>query len=321
MHHKHVKLLSKTLGIKFLSSSEKYLDTPLFVKRDKTKSFQFLIDKFYTRLSNYKRTNLNGAGRTVVTKHVLSSLDVYHMSCFPFHKKITSKIDSIQRTFWWSKKNPRRATYFCSWNDIDKAADSSSWIWKGIVKGLVFLKANIVSKINDGTSTKIWSSNWLPFSNSPPVWISPNFNDYTFVSELIDVQNNNWNIGLLISLFSPDDVIKIRSLRININEKDSIMWDHTKSSAFTIKTTYNIYMNESSSVEVTSFWKKVWSLDCLPKIKFFMWKVFAQMLPVNFILMIYNPVVDDCCPLCRNDVESIIHLFFFCPIAATFGCY
>ncbi|XP_026399097.1 uncharacterized protein LOC113294945 [Papaver somniferum] len=212
------------------------------------------------------------------------------MTCFPFPKKITSKIDSIQRVFWWSKKNPRRAAYFRSWNDIgrsklcgglgirnshatnrvfiaklgwricrnpdhlvsrflkdkyfrnqnlleiDKAADNSSWIWKGIVKGLVFLKDNIVSKINDGSSTKSWSSVWLPCSNSPPVSISPNFNDYTFVSELIDVQNHSWNIGLLNSLFAPDDVIKIRSLRLNINEKDSIMWAHTNNGDFTVKT-------------------------------------------------------------------------------------
>lgn len=216
LHHKHIKLLTKTLGIKFLSSFEKYLGTPLFVKRDKTKSFQFQIDKFYSRLGNTKRTVLNVAGRNVVTKHVLSSLVVYHMSYFPFPKKITSKIDSIQRTFWWSKKNPRKAVYFRSWGDIgksklngglgirnsfavnrvliaklgwrllknpnqliskflkdkyypnqnlleiDKAAANSSWIWKGIINSLKFLKANIVYKINDGNSTKIWSSSWIP---------------------------------------------------------------------------------------------------------------------------------------------------------------
>lgn len=275
MHHKHVKLISKDLGIKFLSTSEKYQGTPLFINRDKTKSFQFLIDKFYSRLSNCKRTNLNGDGRTVITKHVLSSLVVYHMSWFPFPKKITSKIDSIQRTFWWSQKNPRRAAYFRSWSDIgrskmcgglgirnsyatnrvfitklgwrtsknpdqlvsrflkdkyfpnqtlleiDKAADTSCWLWKGIIKSRVFLQSNIVSKINDGTSTKILSSNWFPLSNLPLVSISDNYNNYTFVSELIDDHTNTWNIGLLNSLYSPEDVIKIRSLRLNISKKMS----------------------------------------------------------------------------------------------------
>lgn len=132
----------------------------------------------------------------------------------------------------------------------------------------------------------------------------------------MDVQNNTWNIGLLTSLFSPDDVIKIRSLRINTSKKDNIFWSHTKSGDFSVKTAYNLYMNDYNSIEDASFWKKVRSLECLPKIKFFMWKVFAQMLPVNSTPKLYNPVVDDCCPLCRNEVESVMHLFIRCPIAS-----
>lgn len=173
--------------------------------------------------------------------------------------------------------------------EIDKAADTSSWIWKGIVKSIVFLKSNIVCKINDGTYTKIWSSNWLPLSNLPPISISNNHNNYTFVNELIDDQTNTWNIGLLNSLFSLEDVIKIRSLKLNISKKDELMWAHTRNGEFSIKSAYNVYMNMSFSAEETSFWKKVLSLDCLPKIKFFMWKIFTEMLPVNSMLKFYNP--------------------------------
>ncbi|XP_026435978.1 uncharacterized protein LOC113333788 [Papaver somniferum] len=307
MHHKHVKLLGRTLGIKFLSSSEKYLRTPLFVNRNKTKSFQFLINKFYSRLSNCMKTNLNVSGRTVVTKHVLSSLAVYHMSCFPFPKKIITEIDSIQKTFWWSKKDPRRAAYYKSWGDIgksklngglgikntyatnrvfiekigwrmckkpdhlvsrffkdkyfpnqslleiDKAADRSSWIWKGMVKGMKFIKANIVYKINDGKATSIWSSNWFPFSSSPPISINPNFTNFDFVSDLIDMQNNSWNLSLINSLFSQDDVNIIISLRINTNKQDDIMWAHTRNGKFTIKSAYKAFMNEIVTVEDASF--------------------------------------------------------------------
>ncbi|XP_026439305.1 uncharacterized protein LOC113337993 [Papaver somniferum] len=198
MHHRHIKILSKALNMKFLSSSEKYLGTPLFIGEDKTKSFSFLIDNFYARLNSSKKSNLNIAGRTVVTKHVLSILSLYHMACFPLPKTVTSKIDSIQRTFWWAKKNLKHDAYFRSWGDIgksklngglglrnsfatnrvfnyklgwrilknqgslltrflkdkyfpnqnlleiDKDADSASWMWKGIIKGLRFIKANSV---------------------------------------------------------------------------------------------------------------------------------------------------------------------------------
>ncbi|XP_026383447.1 uncharacterized protein LOC113278940 [Papaver somniferum] len=332
MHHKHIKLMSRTLKIKFLSNYEKYLGTPLFIGRDKSKSFYFLVENFYSRLRSCKKTNLKVAGRTVVTKHVLSSLAVYHMSCFPLPKKITSKIDTIQRTFWWSKKNLKHAAYFCSSGDIgksklygglrirntyatnrvficklgwrvisnpnnlvsiflkdkyfpnqnlleiDKAADSSSWIWKGIVIGLNFTRDNVVTKINDSASNKIRSFNWISSSFSPPVSSHRNYCNYTVVSDLIDVQNNCWNVSLLYDLFSPGEVIRIRTIRINLNKSDRLMWAHTKNGAFTIKSAYRSYMNENSALEDANFWRKVW------------------------------------CPLCHDHEETVVHLFIKGPV-------
>lgn len=55
MHHKHIKMFSKTLRMKFLSNSEKYLGTPLFIERNKTRSFHFLMDNLYNRLDPTKK--------------------------------------------------------------------------------------------------------------------------------------------------------------------------------------------------------------------------------------------------------------------------
>ncbi|XP_026383457.1 uncharacterized protein LOC113278954 [Papaver somniferum] len=99
MHHKHKKLLSKALGIRYMSSSEKYIGTPLFVNRDKTKSFQFLIDKFYSRLGSSKKTSLNVAGIIVVTKHVLSSLAVFH-----FLRRLLQRLTLFKELFGGLRK-------------------------------------------------------------------------------------------------------------------------------------------------------------------------------------------------------------------------
>ncbi|XP_026417218.1 uncharacterized protein LOC113312696 [Papaver somniferum] len=338
MHHKHIKILAKILKMKFLSNSERYLGSPLFVGKDKTNSFNFLIENLYSRLSNTKKTNLNVAGRTVVTKHVLSSLAVYHMACFPLSKTITSKIDSIQRTFWWSKKNPKRAVYFSSWGDIgisklngglcirntyvmnhvfisklgwrimknpnflisrfmkdkyfpnqnlleiDKAASSSSWIWKGIVNGVQFIKANSVIKINDGVSSHIWSSNWIPGNLHPLVPRKSSHSDFVFVNELFDIQNGSWNDSLLSSLFTTEDVTRIKTIRLNLLHNDSLMWAHTSNGKFTIKSAYKVYMNDYSPPDGSTFWKKVWAID-----------------------------FDDLCPLCKR-YEDNTYIFIDCEV-------
>ncbi|XP_026410688.1 uncharacterized protein LOC113305915 [Papaver somniferum] len=248
MHHKHVKLLSRTLGIKYLSSSVKYLGTPLFINRDRTRTFQFLTDKFYARLGNMKKTNLNVAGRTVVTKHVLSSLASYHMSSW----RLTQFPDHLISVYLKDKYFPNQNLL-----EIDKAADSSSWIWKGIVKSISFLKMNIVIKINNGRSTRIWSSNWLPYSAAPPLSASLNYLNYTFVYELIDQQQGSWNVGFLHNLFCPEDVVKISTIRLNLLCQDKIKWTHTKDGNFIIKSSYKVYTNDYCSAEDSAFWEKI----------------------------------------------------------------
>ncbi|XP_026458736.1 uncharacterized protein LOC113359264 [Papaver somniferum] len=336
MHHRHIKILSKALNMKFLSSSEKYLGTPLFIGKDKTKSFSFLIDNLYTRLNSTKKSNLNIAGRTVVTKHVLSSLSVYHMACFTLPKTVTSKIDSIQRTFWWAKKNPKHAAYFRSWGDIGKSklneglglrnsfATNRVFICKlgwrilknqdsllsRFLKDKYFPNQNLleIDKVVDSASW-MWKGIVLP--HSP---MNTACNEFVYVSELIDYNYNYWNVPLLNLLFSPDEVIRIKSIRLNLSQSDSLMWAHTRNGKFTIKSAYRIYMNDIPSPENSTIWRKVWDIDCLPKVKFFMWKMFAHMLSVNAIMQLYNPHVNVLCSFCNSHDETVMHLFVNRPV-------
>ncbi|XP_026410523.1 uncharacterized protein LOC113305730 [Papaver somniferum] len=298
MHHKHIKMLLKTLG----SSSEKYLGTPIELSGGLKRIQE---EGYFRSWGDIGKSKLNGGlgiRNTYATNRVLIA---------KLGWRICKNPDQLVAIFLKNKYFPNQNIL-----EIDKAANTSSWIWKGIVNSLVFLRANLVYKINDGSITRIWEHNWLPGSSSPPTSTNPNFGNYIYVSELIDRQVNGWNIGLLSSLFSHEDVKKIRTLKINVTKKDDIMWAHTLNGNFTVKSAYKAYMNESYSTDDASFWKKVWSLDCLSKIKFFVWKIFSHMLPVNSVLKFYNPAIDDCCPLCRKEVETVMHLFIQCPIAS-----
>ncbi|XP_026419596.1 uncharacterized protein LOC113315544 [Papaver somniferum] len=96
---------------------------------------------------------------------------------------------------------------------------------------------------------------------------------------------------------------------------DKFMWPHTRNDKFTIKSAYRIYINDIAPLDDSVFWRKVWSIDCLPKIKFFLWKIFAYMIPVNSMLQFYNPDVDVIFPLCHCHEETVLHLFIKCTVA------
>lgn len=92
-----------------------------------------------------------------------------------------------------------------------------------MTNGLHFIRANSVVKINNGESIKIESSSWIPGDNTRPILSHPNHGNYIIVKDLIDTQSRGWNVNMLSSLFSQEDVIRIRSIRLNLNHSDKLI--------------------------------------------------------------------------------------------------
>lgn len=59
---------------------EKYLGLPSCLGRNKAKHFQFLLNKTWPKISNWKNNFLLGVGRAVLLKAVLQTLSIYIMS-------------------------------------------------------------------------------------------------------------------------------------------------------------------------------------------------------------------------------------------------
>lgn len=61
--------------------------------------------------------------------------------------------------------------------------------------------------------------------------------------------------------------------------------------------------------------KCIWSLDTVPKIKIFLWKVVSGALPVADNLIHGGMKTNSCCQICGLGGESVNHVLFDCTIA------
>ncbi|XP_026451998.1 uncharacterized protein LOC113352389 [Papaver somniferum] len=104
---------------------------------------------------------------------------------------------------------------------------------------------------------------------------------------------------------------KICAIRLTPEKNDRIMWSHTRNGNYSIRSAYKAFTNERASQDEAIFWIKVWNLYRLPKIKLFMWKIFAHMLPVNVLLKFYNPYADEMCPLFSVDSDCSEDVFLY----------
>lgn len=86
-----------------IDSSFVHLGHPLILPaKDRTSAYNFVLDKFKSKLSTYKADTLSHAARLELIKSVFASIPVYYMSNILFSKKFLSKLTSIIRTFWWT---------------------------------------------------------------------------------------------------------------------------------------------------------------------------------------------------------------------------
>jgi hypothetical protein len=70
--------------------------------KDRASAYNFVFEKFRSKLSTYKADKLSHAARLELIKSVFASIPVYYMSNILFSKKFIAKLTSIIRNFWWT---------------------------------------------------------------------------------------------------------------------------------------------------------------------------------------------------------------------------
>lgn len=84
---------------------DSYLGAPIKTNRS---SFDFLIEKTYSKLQMWKSAQLSPAGRLVLIRTVLLALPIYYMATSHIPKAVLDEITSIVRRFFLGKVDKQR---------------------------------------------------------------------------------------------------------------------------------------------------------------------------------------------------------------------
>ncbi|KAG2263501.1 hypothetical protein Bca52824_070580 [Brassica carinata] len=128
------------------------------------------------------------------------------------------------------------------------------------------------------------------------------------VEELIDTETYSWNRPLLEQYLQPADVHQV--LKIKLDMRYTV-----KSGYWTATHFYHdgeVIVRPEGSLEIK---RNIWSLNILPKIKQFLWRVVSGALPTYTKLCTRGINIDPTCQRCCQDEETINHVLFTCPHA------
>lgn len=113
--------VKQILGMRKLKAEANYLGNPLFVKRKRSESFNFILEKLRAKLASWKTKSLSWAGRATLIKTTLNTVPNYTMSLFKLPNSTCKKIDQLTCRFWWGKTEsekyfftPKSWDYICT---------------------------------------------------------------------------------------------------------------------------------------------------------------------------------------------------------------
>lgn len=103
-----------------------------------------------------------------------------------------------------------------------------------------------------------------------------------------------------------------------------MIWAHTPKGIFTVNSAYKVALSlvPSKTMEEASntnnqgqFWRKIWSLNVLNKLKTFAWRASHNILPTKLNLYSRKVLDDPTCEACELAAETRGHLFWECTYA------
>ena len=165
---------------------------------------------------------------------------------------------------------------------------------------------------------KIWGDNWLPSHSSAKITTPVLFGqENSNVEVLINPVTRSWRAEVIEHVFSTQEANIIKGIPLSsTSQKDVLVWPFTPSGTYSVKSGYRFLTDNSAQPQVSNqdlaFWKKLWSLGVLSKVKNFVWRASWEALPVKANQCRRRITREGQCETCKTGDETCSHAIFFC---------
>lgn len=316
-----------------------YLGVPLFRGRPLVEYFTFLEDNIKDRIQGWARKYLSMAGRVTLVNSVLNTTGIHSFMVLPVPKKTIDRIKVIIGNFIWnSGSNNRR--HWANWETLSKPWASGGLgirdpqclievlhgklAWNFIQQKSLWAKFAKLRFSTNERGSAIWNefhhlidvirenSSWIIGNGSITVDDFGWTNGINFSSEWsnLNVRNiieNNQLKGDFLPLLPPRTADKFANTIISSKE-DRYAWDHSESGFFSTKIFWEFRATKYASIDWCGC---IWKPYIPPKVAFFIWKLFHNVVPTDDVVMRLRINMVSKCWCCHSPtMETSKHLFF-----------
>lgn len=131
---------------------------------------------------------------------------------------------------------------------------------------------------------------------------------------MVDLKNsitNNWNLGLLETVFEQDYINAIQKISWPaFDYEDLLVWRGETNGTFSVKSYYIVNLVDTTETPDSFSW--IWKSNLHERIKKFLWRITVGVLPTRHVLANWIGRGQSNCIICGAELETIIHLFKEC---------
>ncbi|VFQ60129.1 unnamed protein product [Cuscuta campestris] len=197
-----------------------------------------------------------------------------------------------------------------------------SFVWRSILVAQPLIKDVIRRRVGNGEGTLIWADPWLWDSSNPRVpTLKPSFCPDFPVRLLLNDSRASWNELTVRAWFNPADCDRILMVPISPSLQDDWYWPLEASGCYSVKSAYRKLAGEATNATGFTHWCMLWKLKVPPKVNVCMWRALRGILPLCEILTKKGVELDNICPTCGAEGESLEHVFMACPMAVAVWSY
>jgi hypothetical protein len=113
--------MMEALGITAEAHSDIYLGLPVHVGKSKSKTFAYLKDRIWKKISGWMEKWLSKMGKEVLIKACAQSIPVFAMSCFDITKGLCDQASSMVCRFWWAQQEEGNKIHWLSWEKLSRS--------------------------------------------------------------------------------------------------------------------------------------------------------------------------------------------------------
>ncbi|GAU43245.1 hypothetical protein TSUD_241360 [Trifolium subterraneum] len=195
-----------------------------------------------------------------------------------------------------------------------------SFAWRSMWRARQILSLGCRWRIGSGDNICVMHDPWLRGSANRWVPLPQPAGVYQLsVRDLLHEDYKAWNIAKVRNLFSNDVAEKIletplvRSVR-----EDKVVWEEERNGCYSVKSGYKLamrYIIGSDKYHVVGNWNGIWKAQAPHKARHLLWRLCRGCLPTRSRLLERRVECTLNCPVCDEEIEDELHIFFRCAVA------